>query len=170
MKRCTRCKIEKPLSDFTSEKRGKYGVKSRCKPCEYLRAREYDASHREERRNAQKKRYQENPERRREIWEKWRKGHPEAWRAGHLRRKYGLRDGEYEAIFEAQRGACAICGNTQKGKHLAVDHDHTTGAVRGLLCEHCNHLLGYMRDDPATIQSAIDYLAKFNMQKVGEMR
>jgi hypothetical protein len=59
--------------------------------------------------------------------------------------------------------ASAICQTDTPGKGLAmwcVDHDHRTGKVRGLLCNHCNAGLGCLRDDPAVIQSAIDYLKR----------
>lgn len=60
-----------------------------------------------------------------------------------------------------QGGVCAVCGDPRtKGKRLCIDHDHTTGEVRGLLCDRCNKGIGLFRDDPATIMSAINYLKK----------
>lgn len=50
---------------------------------------------------------------------------------------------------------CAICGSEEK---LVVDHDHKTGKVRAMLCNHCNRGLGHFRDNPATLQNAIEYL------------
>jgi hypothetical protein len=50
---------------------------------------------------------------------------------------------------------CVICGNDEK---LVVDHDHTTGAVRGMLCNHCNRGLGHFRDDPMLLEFAAQYL------------
>lgn len=76
-----------------------------------------------------------------------------------LQRVYGISLDDYAALFEAQDGRCAICGNRPRKRKLAVDHDHKTGAVRGLLCSHCNHkLLGGARDSIDMLQSAIDYL------------
>lgn len=64
-------------------------------------------------------------------------------------------------MLAAQGGKCAICGGTNPGGHrLAVDHDHTTGAVRGLLCHACNAGIGKLRDDPALLRVAADYLDK----------
>ena len=61
---------------------------------------------------------------------------------------------------------CAVCrnpettlGNNGRIKNLAVDHDHITGRVRGLLCNNCNRALGLLRDDREVLQRAIDYLA-----------
>lgn len=50
---------------------------------------------------------------------------------------------------------CVICGS---GEKLVVDHDHTTGAVRGMLCNHCNRGLGHFRDDPILLEFAAQYL------------
>ena len=58
------------------------------------------------------------------------------------RRRYGLTREEYEAMLERQQGACAICKRTEK--RLVVDHGHMTRTVRGLLCDMCNHAVGYL--------------------------
>jgi hypothetical protein len=58
-------------------------------------------------------------------------------------------------MFEAQAGLCAIC-KTAPAEH--IDHDHSTGKLRGLLCLNCNHGLGKLLDDIATLESAIQYL------------
>ncbi len=72
---------------------------------------------------------------------------------------YGLKAGEYDALYRNQGGACYICQRAKgTSKKLAVDHDHATGYVRGLLCGPCNKLLGHVRDDPRTLARAADYL------------
>lgn len=78
----------------------------------------------------------------------------------YVQRTYGLGPGDYEKLYRAQGGKCYICQRARgKSKNLAVDHDHKTGAVRGLLCKTCNHdLLGHCRDDVNMLQRAIDYL------------
>lgn len=72
---------------------------------------------------------------------------------------------EYDAMLEAQGGGCAICGATESGhgrtRNLCVDHDHTTGAVRALLCHGCNGGLGHFKDDPDRMLAAIEYLKRF---------
>jgi hypothetical protein len=73
-------------------------------------------------------------------------------------RRYGLTIARYEEMLEGQRGVCAICDGLPSGKNksLCVDHDHETGAVRGLLCHRCNALI----DVSVRFRSKIDeYLA-----------
>jgi hypothetical protein len=61
---------------------------------------------------------------------------------------YGITSEQYEALYEAQGGSCYICQRASgKTKRLAVDHDHRSGFVRGLLCSTCNKFLGHLRDD-----------------------
>lgn len=73
----------------------------------------------------------------------------------HMRRRYGIDLADFERLFAEQRGLCAIC-HTDAAEH--VDHDHETGAVRGLLCFTCNVGLGNFKDDVVRILSAADYL------------
>lgn len=81
-----------------------------------------------------------------------------------LRNSFGIRIADYQAMHAAQGGVCAICRKPEtatrggKVKALAVDHDHRTGALRGLLCAHCNTAIGKFGDDPSILRSAIRYL------------
>ena len=88
----------------------------------------------------------------------WARANPEKRIASELRRKYGISSKTYDALLRAQGGGCAICGARPNRKRLAVDHDHTTGKLRGLLCEGCNQALGLMADDPMRLQAAAAYL------------
>jgi hypothetical protein len=72
---------------------------------------------------------------------------------------YDMSLDEFETLVTKQNGVCAICRRVNKsGKRLSVDHNHSTGKVRGLLCVTCNFALGYMLDNPALLRSAADYL------------
>ncbi len=72
---------------------------------------------------------------------------------------YGMTATEYHELLEYQGGRCYICHRRPASKRLAVDHDHTTGAVRGLLCKACNRdVLGHLRDDTTALARAIEYL------------
>jgi Recombination endonuclease VII. len=71
--------------------------------------------------------------------------------------RYDLTAEQYAARVEEQGGRCAICGDIPT-RRLHVDHDHTTGAVRALLCSHCNHAIGQAKEDPARLRAMIAYL------------
>ena len=84
---------------------------------------------------------------------------PESRRAYNLRMKYGISVDEYERMLAEQIGRCAICGKQPDSRRrLAVDHDHLTGALRGLLCTSCNTGIGHLRDDAERLRLAHDYL------------
>lgn len=69
---------------------------------------------------------------------------------------------DYVAMFEAQGGVCAVCKEPcRSGRALAVDHDHASGRVRGLLCAGCNGALGLLLDDPRRAEAAVAYLTAF---------
>lgn len=74
---------------------------------------------------------------------------------------YGVTPEQFEQMLATQGGVCAICGTDQwdsKGRGPNVDHDHTTGKVRGILCNSCNNGLGRFRDDTALLLAAVKYL------------
>ncbi|HYP22377.1 MAG TPA: endonuclease VII domain-containing protein [Actinomycetota bacterium] len=75
----------------------------------------------------------------------------------HIKRRYGLSLEDFDALLAMQGFLCPIC---LKRPAVHVDHDHSTGTVRGVLCEMCNGGLGQFRDNPATIESAIAYLER----------
>ena len=75
-----------------------------------------------------------------------------------LKKLYGLTREDYEAMLTEQGGLCLICRKPMDPP--AVDHDHATGAVRGLLCRSCNSAIGLLGDDPQMLQRAIEYLTK----------
>lgn len=84
-------------------------------------------------------------------------------RKSNLRNLYGITPEIYDELLAAQGGACAICRGDIAGKskkYFSVDHDHTSGRVRGLLCEGCNFGLGKFKDSSELLQAAISYLAK----------
>jgi hypothetical protein len=107
-----------------------------------------------------------NKARSRESGARYRDRNPRVSKNGYLKRNYGITIEVYEQMLESQGGVCKICKNPEfevdkkkgKLKDLAVDHCHTTGKVRGLLCGRCNTSLGKFKDDPALLRSAILYL------------
>lgn len=105
-----------------------------------------------------------NPERAREIRRKWQEANREKINAknrerkDHRRRlKLGVDHAAFAARFASQGSRCAICA-TDKARKWALDHDHATGHVRGILCNKCNLGIGLLRDDPAIVKAAAEYL------------
>jgi hypothetical protein len=90
-----------------------------------------------------------------------------AWKTS-LLREYGITPEVYQALFEAQGGRCAICRRESnyldprygKTRRLAVDHDHNTGKIRGLLCNQCNTALGKLGDSATSVMRAVEYLRR----------
>ena len=84
-------------------------------------------------------------------------------RRPHLKKLYGISPPEYDAMLAAQSGRCAVCGmaagDAPRGV-LYVDHDHSTGRVRALLCSGCNGALGQAREDPKTLRALADYMER----------
>ena len=82
-------------------------------------------------------------------------------RSQYLKRNYGLTFEEFDAMLSGQDNCCAICkGKETYGRHkrFTVDHNHKTGKIRGLLCNHCNTALGLVGDNIHTLKSMIEYL------------
>lgn len=99
----------------------------------------------------------------REYAREWRKNNPERASANSERSRikavYGLTDEMYQEKLSNQEGLCAICRRVPANKNgFYIDHCHDTGKVRGLLCHHCNALIGMAGDSTATLQNAIAYL------------
>jgi Recombination endonuclease VII len=143
---CTKCGIEKKISEFYKYPNGKFGVRADCKKCQLLYAHEY---------------YFKNWDEKRKINNKYKSEHKEQNKNSILKRKFGITLDQYKEMFEKQNGLCAICNKEEKvnGRSLAVDHNHKTGKVRGLLCNKCNHhVLSGANDNINILQSAINYL------------
>jgi|ERR1700676_3411860 len=75
-------------------------------------------------------------------------------------KQYGLTLEQYDAMLQNQGGVCAVCGLTRGTRRMAVDHDHKTNKVRGLLCQFCNTALGKFLDSVEILKRAISYLEK----------
>lgn len=85
--------------------------------------------------------------------------HEKQVRIANLKRNYGIAPDDYDDLLASQDGVCAICKKTcLTGNRLCVDHDHKTGAVRGLLCRSCNIGLSQFEDDPVRLVVAVRYL------------
>ncbi len=91
---------------------------------------------------------------------------------GHVRRTYQLEPGEYDRLLEWQGGVCYICGQTPRSQRLAVDHDHRTNEVRGLLCANdewgCNVQLRRLLNDVEVARRALEYVEVPPLQRMRE--
>lgn len=98
-------------------------------------------------------------------WGSYEKGgdRSEYDRRRHLDRTYGLTPEEFDALLAQQNYQCAVClsGDPSRNNgNWSIDHDHATGAVRGIVCHHCNILLGGARDNVQTLRNAVAYLER----------
>jgi Recombination endonuclease VII len=159
VKRCKKCDVLKPLSDFYGEKTARDGHRPECKACSLAYRKRW---------------YRDNRDRAIAYVREWQQAHPDrvkAWRVRnrdrrneqmreiHLRNKFGLTFEEYDTILELQDGVCALCEcPPTPGISLHVDHDHGTGEIRGLLCMRCNNALGLFREDPNLLKRAARYV------------
>ena len=100
---------------------------------------------------------------------------PHVLKRAYLKRNYGITLERYNELHDEQDGKCAICDGAETTIHsktgqpmlLAVDHDHSTGEIRGLLCQRCNRGLGLLRDSPDLLRRAADYLEKHSLSPSG---
>lgn len=145
MQTCPKCRETKALSEFQrSHGAGKRrsGRQSYCRECVRAYHREWACR---------------NPDRAKANHAKWRAKRREVTREKRLLKEYGVTLEWYRTQAALQGGQCAICS---KVASLDIDHDHATGAVRGLLCRQCNHGIGLFGDSPERLAAAIDYLMK----------
>ncbi len=156
-KRCSRCKQVKPASAFSRDVRRASGLQAPCRQCATTQALEWR---------------RRNPERSRATNRRYVERHPER----HLRSKFGIDPAVKRQMFASQGFVCLACGTTEHGNKRVngdsgwcLDHDHATGVLRGVLCWHCNVVLGYVRDCPRRLRALADYLdnAAMNTLRLG---
>ena len=164
LKNCTGCKEDKPLDQFYKAAKKKDGLTWRCKECQS----KYYQDNREKI-LARSKQYREaNPD----YLKQWRAKNADHVKSNYRQRAYRLTQEQYDQMLKDQNYVCAICREEEKnGKSLAVDHDHSCckgnkscgECVRQLLCDHCNRMLGYARDNIETLKAAQNYLERHSI-------
>jgi hypothetical protein len=184
VKQCPKCDIKS--TKFFPSARSSDGLQSYCIPCK----KAYNKQHRKDNwkqiRNkeelwkinnkdkvlAQRKKdnhnwFKNNKEKALEHNKNFRRHNPTKYRAYMLKRKYKLTMEQYQEMLEAQNSGCAICGTLQSelDRTLAVDHDHLTGKIRGLLCSLCNSAIGSLKDSPKLCIVAANYLISEGVKK-----
>lgn len=132
MKTCTKCKVTKALNEFSFRTRAGDGKDYQCKACRAAYGKE------------------------------WRIKNADKHRDGRLKYSYNIGLDDYNAMLEAQGHCCAVCRTDTPGGRGTwhVDHCHTNGHVRGLLCTSCNVGLGHFNDNISTLSNAIAYLSR----------
>lgn len=151
-KYCPGCKEQKKLSEFPPNKSYALGIESRCRACKaaYMKAhrkanpdqyKAYDRKHKDKVRNDPQHKLDRQNQR--------------------LKSKYGISLEIYNKMVADRNNKCDICGMdgslVRYGK-LKVDHDHSTGEIRGLLCDKCNFAIGLLNDNPTLIGKVLEYL------------
>lgn len=175
-KQCTKCAAQgvgaKPLRQFRRRAKSPDGLDTRCKEHRSLddkawairnrtvllaRKRAYYHANRN-RISAWMREYRRrNGEAINAVSREKRALNPLRYKAYDLKKNYGLSLDEFHTMLAQQCGKCAVC---LRDCALNVDHCHTSGVVRGLLCSGCNVALGRMQDDPARLRRAADYLER----------
>ena len=141
-KTCAACRRVLPTSGFPSSRNRPDGLHPQCRTCG----------------NEARKQYRQTHVRPPQVWSADRR----RWQ---LKADYGISPEQYDAMLSAQEGVCAICAGPETRtnregapRYLSVDHDHSTGRVRGLLCSTCNRGIGQFGDDVERLRSAVAYL------------
>lgn len=140
---CIKCETEKPISEYEWQK-NRPNPRKKCKLCRY---EERDITEENKKRAAAKK-----------AW--YRREYPARIRSSQLKAAYGITLDEYNKMLESQNYECKICGihADKVTKAFHVDHCHSTGKIRGLLCSNCNIGIGNLQDDIEILKKAIKYL------------
>ena len=133
---CSKCGETKPITEFFVDRQKATGYRPDCKKCNGARSI------------------------------KWNRENKHRHKGYCIKHNYGISMVDYNEMVFSQNGECAICKKkpNQEGakinRVLHIDHCHSTGTVRGLLCGACNRALGLFRDDKKTIENALNYLSK----------
>jgi hypothetical protein len=128
---CPKCKKTKSLVEFNKDIHTAFKIAIYCRECNKKRSNLRYVNNKDEHRNTQ------------------------------LKSDYKITLNEYNEILIKQEYKCAICGNIKNGnRRMCVDHNHSTGEIRGLLCSRCNLGIGSFCDDVNLLTNAINYLKK----------
>lgn len=162
---CCCCKLSKSLDAFHKNKSNEDGLQNQCRACASAYHKQRRGEINKRRRNA----YAADPTTRLSSNKNHYKRHPEVYeqssRKSNLKR-YGISEEQYQEMLHRQGGVCAICKNNEISKvngkfmRLGVDHNHSTGKIRELLCSNCNKGIGNLKEDIAILQAAIDYIQR----------
>lgn len=149
---CNGCQRRRRRSSFYTARHKKQGIQSRCKDCNKAKALAYHQANRA------------HCIARKKAWHRKHPADKEAVRDRMYRRSYGYTLAQYNKQLAAQEGVCPLCRrppDPEDGRRYALDHCHTTGLMRGVLCSACNGGLGCFRDDVDRLLRAAAYLEEW---------
>lgn len=154
-KTCKVCELEKSLEEMTTKGKYKDGTRkttNTCKKCSNKLREQARKVNKSTNRIASDKRRQD----------RFRMSNKDKLKDKSLVKAYGITLEEYRGTLNNQGGGCAVCTSTTSrgGRALAIDHDHNTGKIRGILCSDCNTALGLLKDSPELLAKATAYLLK----------
>ena len=161
MKKCSICYKTKDDLCFAFQNKVSNKLMSACKDCRNKKQRDYRHENPERQHEIDRAAYQRQQQHRIEYARKYRKENPDKTMDTNLKGKYGITRQDYFEILENQGNKCAICGKecSKHSRHLALDHNHTTGKVRGIVCDGCNFGIGFLENH---IQDYIAYIKKYD--------
>lgn len=176
-KYCPKCKNYKDHSLFKKSKSTKDGLYGWCKNCTSTRDKEYRLKNLELYKTKAREYYWKHRDQRIAYLKMYYRNayteNPNYGKNQHLKNRYGITHEEFNSLYEKQEGNCASCGywypinGSRKGyNNLVVDHDHTTGLVRALICHRCNLSIGLLEEDVIRIRKLADYLEKYKKELV----
>jgi hypothetical protein len=161
MKKCSRCKQQKDEKEFSFQNKNQNKLMSACKECQNKKQRDFRKQNPKISKQRDKDAYQRQKERKVKYAREYRKNNPEKTMNTNLKTKYGITREEYLIILKNQNHRCAICGKHQKdhSRNFALDHNHKTGKIRGILCDGCNYGVGFLEKRKKEYE---EYLAKYD--------
>lgn len=172
---CMDCKSKLPLSFFHKRTDAKDGLAPRCKQCAIAKVQQWQRDNKDKV-NAKNRTWKAaHPERVRATAKRYRRTlsavqREHKNRRDALRANYGMTIAEYDALLFSQNEVCAICKKPSPNfRRLSVDHNHETGAIRGLLCALCNVAIAAVERDPNWAKRAEFYLWAHSQRKVNTM-
>jgi hypothetical protein len=147
------------VEKFHKHKRNPDGLQNTCKKCHREYVNDYQARKRAEDPEGWAATQRERVAAANAKIAEWVKKNPELARLYRRARTHGLTNERMQELYDRAGGKCEICGDEVEDRKMHVDHCHTTGDVRGMLCQHCNTGLGKFRDSVQNLQNAIRYLS-----------
>jgi len=161
---CSVCKEVKEVSEYNKDIHRTDKLCNKCRHCCKVAHKKYRETNRSALQKSKADYYLDNKDKclskqrayMRESVNKYK------WKVANIKRLYGLSEDSYRDLIESQRNCCGICGKffTMEGQKDSpnIDHNHSTGEVRGLLCSNCNVMLGYAQDSSEILMRGATYL------------